>query len=399
MVSTIVGISVATLLTAVIIFEVVKVMLYKTYTVTDVFASLLLTSLGITLIALEQAFPDWKIYINILSAMVSFLCLLALSLSVFYFVALTKKHFAYNKKLSRYLKDTEYDFYLQVNQKNKIRDYGVSLLKITGLTKKDVLDKDGWHLLFDTLEIQTINKAEATTINFNAFVTEYENATSKFKTYNFEMDIVLKEKIVTYKGIIEPIYLGNKLIGRNIYFYIDRMKNINVLKNELNNAIYDIEKLRNQNYAMMSLSDGVLLYFDCETKYYVATESFCRFTNTHQREYTFEEIINFIHPDDIENYIEQSATINSISVTRLKFRLLINDTYYNVIEDSIYLNSDTDLVSIIRICEKSEEVKEQIFSTKESERIIESLNSTNIEQVIEKTKNILDTVIGEEDEK
>ena len=99
MVSTIVGISVATLLTAVIIFEVVKVMLYKTYTVTDVFASLLLTSLGITLIALEQAFPDWKIYINILSVMVSLLCLLVLGLSIFYFVALTKKHFSYNNKI------------------------------------------------------------------------------------------------------------------------------------------------------------------------------------------------------------------------------------------------------------------------------------------------------------
>ena len=210
---------------------------------------------------------------------------------------------------------------------------------------------------------------------------------------------MLKEKSVTYKGIIEPIYLGNKLIGRNVYFYIDRMKNINLLKNELSKAIFDIEKLRNQNHAMMSLSDGVLLYFDFETKYYVATESFCRFTNTHQREYTFEEIIDFIHPDDLDGYIEQSETINSISVTRLKFRLLINDTYYNVMEDSIYLNSDTDLVSIIRICEKNEEGNEQVFSTKEAERIIESLNATNIEQVIEKTKNILDTVIGEEDEK
>lgn len=387
--TTIVGIFIAIMLTAVVVFEVVKVLLYKTYTVTDVLASLLLVVLAIML-------PVDKAFVCIL---LSFLSLVVLGGSIFYFVALTKKHFAYSKKLSRYLKDTEYDFYLQVDQKNRIRDYGVSLLKITGLTKKDVLNKEGWHLLFDTLEILTINKIDATTTNFNSFVEEYENATSKFKTYDFEMDIMLKEKSVTYKGIIEPIYLGNKLIGRNIYFYIDRMKNINLLKNELSKAIFDIEKLRNQNHAMMSLSDGVLLYFDFETKYYVATESFCRFTNTHQREYTFEEIIDFIHPDDLDGYIEQSETINSISVTRLKFRLLINDTYYNVMEDSIYLNSDTDLVSIIRICEKNEEGNEQLFSTKEAERIIESLNATNIEQVIEKTKNILDTVIGEEDEK
>ena len=163
------------------------------------------------------------------------------------------------------------------------------------------------------------------------------------------------------------------------------------------NSIYDIERLRNQNHAMMSLSDGVLLYFDFETKYYVATESFCRFTNTHQREYTFSEIINFIHPDDLETYIEQSETINSLSTTRLKFRLLINDTYYNVMEDSIYLGNDTDLVSIIRICEKSLETsKDAMFSTYEATKIIDTLSTTNIDSVITKTKNILDTVIGDD---
>jgi hypothetical protein len=191
--------------------------------------------------------------------------------------------------------------------------------------------------------------------------------------------------------------MGNHLIGRNIYFYIDRIKNIQMLKDELTSAIHDLERLRNQNFAMMSLADGVLLYFDYETKYYVATESFCRFTNTHQREYTFEEIINFIHPDDLESYIEQSETINSVSVTRLKFRLLINDSYYNVMEDSIYLSGETDLVSIIRICEKNKEGNENaMFSTYEATKIMETLSTTNIESVIEKTKNILDTVVGDE---
>ena len=385
----IVGIFASIMLTAVIIFDVVKAILYKNITVTDVLAALFLVFLAIIL-----PLKKWYIYVPLCLS-----CTFVLAVSIYYFVALTKKHLAYSKKLNKYLKDSEYDFFIQVTKRNKIRDYGVSLLKITGLTRKDVRRKDCWHLLFDTLEVLTINNSDATTTNFNEFVKAYESAISKFKTYSFEMDIVLEERKITYKGIIEPIYLGNILIGRNIYFYIDRTRNVEMLKAELENALFDIQTLKNQNYAMMSLADGVLLYFDYDTKYYVASESFCRFTNTHQREYTFEELINLIHPDDLEMYIQQSETINSISVTRLKFRLLINDTYYNVMEDSIYLNTDTDLVSIIRICEKSEEGVEKIFSTRESERIIQSLNCTNIEQVIEKTKNILDTVIGDEDEK
>lgn len=380
-------------LTAVIVFEVIKVLLYKTYTISDVAFAIILTVLAFV----YPTFINNKV-IEIVGAII--LCLLnvlLLTVALFYFVEKTRIYFSYNKKLNKFLKDTEYDFYIQVNKKNRIRDYGLSLLKTAGLTKKDVKNKEVWHLLFDALEIQTINKHDATTSNFNDFVTEYEVSTSKFKTYSFEMGIILKESKVTYKGIIEPIYLGNYLIGRNIYFYIDRIKNIQLLKDELTSAIHDIERLRNQNHAMMSLSDGVLLYFDYETKYYVATESFSRFTNTHQREYTFEEIINFIHPDDLESYIEQSETINSVSVTRLKFRLLINDTYYNAMEDSIYLSGETDLVSIIRICEKDEEGNENaMFSTYEATKIMETLSTTNIASVIDKTKNILDTIIGDE---
>ena len=393
---TFVAIFTAAVLTAVIIFEVVKILLYKTFTLSDAALQIVLTIFSIAYVVFASKF-DKPILENVLSAILCFAHASSLAIALFYFVEQTRMYLAYNKKLSKFLKDTQYDFFIQVNKKNKIKDYGVALLKTVGLTKKEVVKKDVWHLLFDTLEIQTINKLDATTSNFNDFVNEYENSTSKFKTYNFEMGIVLKEHKVTYKGIIEPIYMGNHLIGRNIYFYIDRIKNIQMLKDELNSAIHDLERLRNQNFAMMSLADGVLLYFDYETKYYVATESFCRFTNTHQREYTFEEIINFIHPDDLESYIEQSETINSVSVTRLKFRLLINDTYYNVMEDSIYLSGETDLVSIIRICEKNEEGSENaMFSTYEATKIIETLSTTNIESVIEKTKNILDTVVGDD---
>lgn len=383
-------------LTTIIVFEVIKILLYKTYTLSDVALQIILTVLAILYTVFVG--KNDKLVLEIIFAIL--LCLantISLTVTLFYFVEQTRVYLAYNRKLNKFLKDTEYDFYIQVNKRNKIRDYGVSLLKTIGLTKKDVMKKDVWHLLFDSLEILTINKLDATTSNFNDFVESYESATSKFKTYTFEMGIVLKENKVTYKGIIEPIYLGNYLIGRNIYFYIDRIKNIQLLKDELTNAIHDIERLRNQCFAMMSLSDGVLLYFDYETKYYVATESFCRFTNTHQREYTFEEIINYIHPDDLESYIEQSETINSASLTRLKFRLLINDVYYNVMEDSIYLSGETDLVSIVRICEKTEEGNDNaMFSTYEATKIMETLSTTNIASVIEKTKNILDTIVGEE---
>lgn len=371
--------------TAVIItLEVIKTLTYNKPTFIDIIC--IVTLLIVSLVKLPKD--------NIgLCVLYSVLSLVILSMSIVSFVFIVRAHNAYKRKLTKYLKDSEYDFYLQVDKKSKIIDYGISLLKTTGLLKNDVLNKNCWKLLADAFEIISINKMEATKTNMNAFIEEYEEAISKFKTYNFEINLIIKEKPITYKGIIEPIYLNSTLLGRNIYFYLDRMKNIEALQNELQNAIYDIERLKNQNYAMMSLYDGAILYFDFETKMYVATESFCRFTNTHQKEYTFTELVDYIHPDDLDGYIEQSETINSISVTRLKFRLLINDTYYSVMEDSIYLNGDNDLISIIRVIEAvDDDSKEKSFSTKEAIKIVESLNDTNITQIVEKTQNILTTI-------
>lgn len=371
--------------TAVIItLEVIKTLTYNKPTFIDIICIVIL--LIVSLVKL----PKDNI---VLCVLYSVLSLVILSMSIVSFIFIVRAHNAYKRKLTKYLKDSEYDFYLQVDKKSKIIDYGVSLLKTTGLLKNDVLNKNCWKLLADAFEIISINKMEATKTNMNAFIEEYEEAISKFKTYNFEISLIIKEKPITYKAIIEPIYLNSMLLGRNIYFYLDRMKNIEALQNELQNAIYDIERLKNQNYAMMSLYDGAILYFDFETKMYVATESFCRFTNTHQKEYTFTELVDYIHPDDLDGYIEQSETINSISVTRLKFRLLINDTYYSVMEDSIYLNGDNDLISIIRVIEAvDDDNKEKSFSTKEAIKIVESLNDTNITQIVEKTQNILTTI-------
>lgn len=87
-------------------------------------------------------------------------------------------------------------------------------------------------------------------------------------------------------------------------------------------------------------------------KVYVATECMRLYTKTTKKEYTFEELFSHIHPDDVHAYIEQAETVNSMSITKIKYRMQIGDIYYQVEEDSIYMRKDYGLISIIRIAEK-----------------------------------------------
>lgn len=177
------------------------------------------------------------------------------------------------------------------------------------------------------------------------------------------------------------------------------MQVLHDLRSALKQATFDLETAHNFVYIMMSLMDYVGLYFDYNTRTYVATEAFVKFENNHQKEYTFNQFMDMMHPDDVDNYVEQASTINSISVTKLKYRLLINDDYYYVMEDSININKDADLVSVIRILNKVNEEKEvdTPLSTKEVDAILDSLSTSDITEIMNKTERILNTVVGKDE--
>ena len=98
-----------------------------------------------------------------------------------------------------------------------------------------------------------------------------------------------------------------------------------------------------------------------------------------------------LHPEDVQFYIDQTATINSLTTTRLKFRMIIGNKYYSMIEDSIYLAKEDKLVSIIRVAQdmRREESPEVILSTKEATEILDDLGSSNIDQMADSTLDLL----------
>lgn len=332
--------------------------------------------------------------------------------AVWTFVTSYQKHLVYDRELNNFLKNNEFDFFVQTNARDKIKDYSTSLLKITKLPRRDLNGLHCWKLLFDYLKVTKINKKELSLATVGEFLTQFKEANSKHVVYQCEFDMPKLESLmkdeptpedmesIKYRGLIQPIYYRQKLIGRNIYFYQERMKVVTDLRNALKQACIDLENAKNFAYILMSMTDQVGLYFDYTTRTYVASEAFCKYTSTHQKEYTFNQLMDMIHPDDVDSYVEQAATINSISVTKIKYRMLINDDYYNVLEDSININKDADLISIIRVLNKIDDkpLSNAPLSTKEAENIIDSLNSTDINNIINKTENILNTVVGNQDE-
>ena len=308
-----------------------------------------------------------------------------------------------SQKTIDYIKNTEYDFFIQMDKKENILDCSNSLLKLTKLSKKEVLNMKGWKFIFDSFDIKTLNKEEFSLNYVAQFLAEFKECNSKHKKYKFQMEAELQNpnnldeiSIIKYDAIIQPVFCGKMLVARNIFFYQDKVAVIEKLKGIVRSACTDLEDAYLQLDVMMGLSEGIVMYYDFQNKVYVATECMRLYTKTTKKEYTFEELFSHIHPDDVHAYIEQAETVNSMSITKIKYRMQIGDIYYQVEEDSIYMRKDYGLISIIRIAEKSvTQSMPQNAKIQNDLEILNNLAKKDITTTIDKTDDILNIVLGE----
>jgi hypothetical protein len=177
------------------------------------------------------------------------------------------------------------------------------------------------------------------------------------------------------------------------------MQILETTRSTLVEATQNLLDARNQTYVLMSLTSGVVMYFDFQTKMYMSTESLQKYTDTVRQEYDFDEFLSMIHPEDVQFYMDQSSTINSLRTTRLKFRMFIGNKYYGVIEDSIFLAKDEKLVSLIRVAGDAykEEASDVVLSTQEANDILDDLGLSDIDKMAGSTIDLLNRLSKKND--
>ncbi len=304
------------------------------------------------------------------------------------------------QKVEEHLKNDTIDFFITMDKKNRIINSSVSFAQMTKLTKKEILKKNGWYLMFDALDVVKINNEEFITSNKELFIAHLDEVLSKYKMYEFTLDLKLEEQDLPthYNGYIQAIYFKDKKIGTAVYLYSDRQSLIAGIKGKLDYAINNLYNHKNVLHILMSLSEGVALYYDYQERLFFATQSFQEFVGLEKESYTFKEVYEMIVAEDRELYNEQSATINSISPTRIKIRLEINNVCFNAIEDALFLTREgEEYISIIHITSRCDEAtNNRILSSKESAEILSGLSESSIAPVVYKVEELLNNSLKDD---
>ena len=361
-----------------------KILIYKRIDIIGILSFVGITTLAV-IFSTEELKSVWNIIITILYCIV----LVYVILEYLY----TAKCYSIRKnKIQDYLKNSEFEFYVQINKKNKIIDYSMNLLSLTNRTNEGMYDLKFPEFMFDCMNVSAVN-GEPYTINvLPIFRNNYLRAISKHKNYEFTITVIDdNNKEINYQGLIQPVFFHNTLIAKNIYLSVDRMQILDTTRSALAECTQNLLDARNQTYVLMSLTSGVVMYFDFQTKMYNSTESFQKYTDTIRQEYDFDEFLSMIHPEDVQFYMDQSSTINSLRTTRLKFRMIIGNKYFSVIEDSIYLAKEEKLVSLIRVTNDvhKEDAPDIVLSTQEANDILDNLGLSDIDKMAGSTLELL----------
>lgn len=321
------------------------------------------------------------------------LAIISLIYALYITIIIFKVYEIRKTKVQDFLKNSEFEYFIQVNQKNQIIDYSNNILTLTNREKKYISQVKFPEVLFDCLNILSVNDEKYSINTLSSFKIQFNDAISKVKNYTFNFRLQDdNNEILFYEGIIQPIYFGNNLIAKNVYISLNRNIVLEKTRNSLIEAATDISDLRKQLYVLMSLTNGVVMYYDFLNKSYIPTEAFRKYTKIDQEEYDFEEFIKMMHPEDVKYYFDQTATINSMSSTRLKFRMQFSGRYYNMVEDSINLEKDNKLVSVVRILQDTKFKDDIILSSKETTEILDDLNDQRIDQILDNTLGILENI-------
>ena len=274
---------------------------------------------------------------------------------LFYYVG---KLNAFNKRVNSLLKNAPFDYYFASNEKDLIFDFSNSFLDITNLEEKELYGTLGLQTLLAKLNITSINEQPISETLFMRFHLDYENSSKVKSPSHFHVTLVDGGQELEFLGIIEPIFYKDKFVGRCVYLSKSNQQALKRIEEGLTSALETIKNDRSQLYAMMSMIENVVMYYDFNTSTYIVTEQMAKLLNLQQREYSIGEFINMIKPTDLQNYQEHSSVISSVEVTRVKYNLYLGDRYYPVYDDLMYLNRDSKLISIIHLVEyqKAEQI-------------------------------------------
>ncbi len=265
------------------------------------------------------------------------------------------------------IKNTRFNVYYVVDEKERIKDMSQSLLEELGLEFHEVNGKKLFDIFDKTIRFTKFNDVDVNNKTVREFYKPYKSQAREGVNEKREMVIQNYDgKSIVLNVVEQPVFIFKKYKGRMV---IGEKKSDLTLLNaekELKDSIAELNSIRHKFIATLEITEECIFYIDLDQKYVWGTNNFKDTLGLPGNTLGIDDYRDYIHQDDQIKYLKtmESLTKNNPNYS-ISYRFRIGDKFIWIKETGKRIFDDENSNVILGFVKKNETSGYEKMGTRE----------------------------------
>lgn len=283
------------------------------------------------------------------------------------------------------IKNSKFNVYYIVDQKERIRDVSLGFLQEISLEKEEVIGKKLSQIINKTIRIKQIDGVESTNKMFQQWTTEYKKNVEPNQASIQDITFLnAMGENTHFHLIVQPVYVLGSYRGRVVVGEKKTDLEMMAVEKELEQSNLELDSIRHKFIAVLQLSEEGLFSIDFKTQKVWLNEFLTSLLNLGLEELEIDSFKALVHPEDLE---KRQVLINRLTeendTYEITYRIKTKDNYIWIREKGKRLFEDKENEIIMGVMS---EVKTKHFMSSDIQTLDEIKTYHHIVPFLNKRK-------------
>lgn len=224
------------------------------------------------------------------------------------------------------IKNTKWNVYYIVDQKERIKDISTSLLRELNLDKEEVIGKKFMSVFSSKVRFTKMNNEDINDRTLEKYFINYKKNTKPNDSEDVELHFQNFRGDTTILHVnMQPLFVLGKYRGRIAIGEKRTEEELLAVEKELKATDRELESIRHKFIATLELSDEGLFYIDLDEKTIWLNDSVAEQLKLSTNELSLTDYRKLIDPQDLQKYLQVTSDLTPTKqIYVISYRLIIN---------------------------------------------------------------------------
>lgn len=240
------------------------------------------------------------------------------------------------------IKNSKWNVYFVIDQRERIKDMSSSLLRELNLDKDDVIGKKMFSVFQSKIRFTKMNNEDANDRTVEKFFIEYKKEVSSNDHRELELQFNnFRGDAVILHLNIQPIFVLGRYKGFMVVGEKRSEEELMAIEKELKTTDNELESIRHKFIATLELTDEGLFYIDLDQKEIWVNDVLLEALHLPSQTMNLSDFRELMDKDDLKKYLQTISGLTQTKDTyKTSYRLLVDGQYIWVKEKGKRLFED-----------------------------------------------------------